>query len=142
LLYAALGIDAWLIGDNVAKYSQGCTLGGIAVDGGARDADDLAALDLPVFSKSFSTRPYATEIWLEAINVPTRFAGAQVKHQDIVVGDADGLVIIPSELAAETVTQLEDLEKIELALAAAIAQKSPLSEINRLAARKSVIYQT
>jgi regulator of RNase E activity RraA len=141
LLYAALGVDAWLIGDNVANFSRNFDLGGIAVDGGARDADDLADFDLPVFTRSLSTAPYANKIWLEAVNSPTRFAGAQVKHGDIVVGDTDGIVIVPKESAADLIIQLADLEKIELALGNAIAQRSPLSEINKIASRKSVLYQ-
>lgn len=140
LLYAALGVDAWLVGDNVANYATNRKLGGIVVDGGARDADDLARTDLPVFSRTVSARPYSYEIWLEAMNQPTTIAGAQVKHNDIVVGDGDGVVIVPSERAGEVLHQLGDLDTIDRELADSIARRAPLSEVNAIAARKGVLY--
>lgn len=140
LLYAALGVDAWLVGDNVANYAMNCRLGGIVVDGGARDADDLARADLPIFAKSVSARPYSYEIWLEAINQPTAFAGALVKRNDIVVGDGDGILIVPSERAGEVIDQLGDLDKIDRELAESIARRAPLSDVNAIAARKGVLY--
>ncbi len=139
LIYAALGVDAWLIGDNVANYAKNFDLAGIVVDGGARDTDDIKAIDLPVFAGSASARPYSSAIWLEAINRPARFAGAKVKHRDIVVGDSDGIVVIPSEIADEVLLQVRDLDAIDKALSASIARRAPLAELNAIAARKAVL---
>ncbi|RYE88685.1 MAG: hypothetical protein EOP19_00570 [Hyphomicrobiales bacterium] len=140
LLYAALGVDAWLIGDNVANYTVNRGVGGIVVDGGARDADDLAGNDLPVFARSVSASPYSSEIWLEALNRPTDFANAHVKPGDIVVGDGDGVVIIPADRLDDVLEQLADLEGIDRELAESIARRAPLAEVNAIAVRKGVLY--
>jgi regulator of RNase E activity RraA len=80
---------------------------GIVTDGGFRDAAAIAALDIP----SFHHRPSApTNLTIHQaidINVPIGCGDAPVFPGDVIVGDADGCVVIPAniadEIAAETV---------------------------------------
>jgi regulator of RNase E activity RraA len=87
---------------------------GIVTDGGFRDSAEIAQLDIP----SYHNRPSApTNITLHQaidINVPIGCGDAPVFPGDIVVGDADGVIIIPAgivdEIAADAVemTAYED----------------------------------
>jgi regulator of RNase E activity RraA len=87
---------------------------GVVTDGGFRDSAEIAQLDIP----SYHHRPSApTNITLHQaidINVPIGCGDAPVFPGDIVVGDADGVIIIPAgiveEIAADAVemTAYED----------------------------------
>jgi 4-hydroxy-4-methyl-2-oxoglutarate aldolase len=75
-------------------------LAGLVIDGGVRDVAALQALDFPVFS-SLVALPGATKEARGTVGAPIRFAGAPVAMGDWVVGDVDGVVIVPgAELGA------------------------------------------
>ncbi|MDB5359586.1 MAG: ribonuclease regulator RraA [Rhodospirillales bacterium] len=87
---------------------------GVVTDGGFRDAAEIAALDIP----SYHCRPSApTNLTLHQaldINVPIGCGDVAVWPGDVVVGDGDGVIIVPAaivdEIAAEAVemTAFED----------------------------------
>ena len=74
---------------------------GVVTDGGFRDADLIAELDMP----SFHHRPTApTNLTLNQaidINVPIGCGDVAVFPGDVIVGDNDGVMVIPAELADE-----------------------------------------
>jgi regulator of RNase E activity RraA len=78
---------------------RGC--GGIVTDGGFRDIAGVIKVGLPAYQRQAS--PPATPIGLHSadFNVPIGCAGVAVYPADIVVGDNDGVVVLPSALADE-----------------------------------------
>ena len=76
------------------------------VDGAARDVAGLRALGLPAFSRAVTPRNYHYPAGVEhgAVNVPVVCAGTLVEPGDIVVGDDDGVLVVPRRIAAEIVT--------------------------------------
>ncbi len=72
---------------------------GVVLDGLTRDAQRILALDFPVFAAGFS--PLDSKGRLEAIscNQPIRIGDCAVRPGDWVLGDLDGVVVIPLELA-------------------------------------------
>lgn len=92
---------AGTIGDVLALRAlrRGCA--GIVTDGGVRDSPAVAALELPVYFQA----PHGSvlsriHLPLES-NVPITCAGVLVLPGDVVVGDAEGAVVIPAPLAEE-----------------------------------------
>ena len=67
---------------------------GLVIDGGVRDVDALQSHGFPVFS-SLVSLPGATKQSRGRVGAPIRFAGAPVTMGDWVVGDVDGVVIVP-----------------------------------------------
>lgn len=89
-----------IFGGLMANYCKLRGIAGIIVDGCIRDADELAAMDFPVYARGVTPNgPYKNGPG--EINIPISFAGKLVNPGDIVVGDGDGILFIaPSEAPA------------------------------------------
>ena len=90
---------------------RGCS--GIVTDGGLRDADDIAALDMPSFCAKPSAPTYLTMHQAVDLDVPIGCGGVAVFPGDVAVGDGDGVVIVPAELVDEIVAEAKGMEKYE-----------------------------
>jgi 5-oxopent-3-ene-1,2,5-tricarboxylate decarboxylase/2-hydroxyhepta-2,4-diene-1,7-dioate isomerase len=92
---------AGTIGDILAARVLARGGAGIVTDGGVRDSPGVADLDIPTY---FQT-PNAASLWLKHIpldvDVPITCAGTLVMPGDVVVGDAEGVVVLPAGLAEE-----------------------------------------
>jgi regulator of RNase E activity RraA len=90
---------------------RGCA--GVVTDGGLRDADAIGALDMP----AYHARPSApTNLTLHEaldINRPIGCGGAPVFPGDVVVGDGDGVMVIPAHLADEIAEECAGMEDFE-----------------------------
>ncbi len=86
---------------------------GIVTDGGFRDAAEIAGLDFP----SFHQRPSApTNLTLNQaidMNVPIGCGDAPVFPGDVVVGDTDGVIVIPAHLADAIADETMDMTLFE-----------------------------
>ncbi len=88
-------------------------IGGIVVDGALRDAEDLTRLGFPAFSRALCPGGCDKDGPGE-INVPISCGNAVVAPGDLIVGDRDGVAVVPYAHAAEVldlVTQLIDRER-------------------------------
>ena len=86
---------------------------GIVTDGGFRDAAEIAELDLP----SFHQRPSApTNLTLHQaldINIPIGCGGTAVFPGDIIVGDDDGVMVIPNAIIEEVIEECLEMTRFE-----------------------------
>jgi 4-hydroxy-4-methyl-2-oxoglutarate aldolase len=77
-------------------------LAGLVIDGGVRDVAALERLGFPAFSATIAL-PGATKHSRGAVGVTTTVAGVPVRVGDWVVGDVDGVVVVPGDALTETV---------------------------------------
>ena len=86
---------------------------GVVTDGGFRDADTIGGLDIP----AYHTRPSSpTNLTLHEaidINVPIGCGDAAVFPGDIVVGDADCVIVLPQGIAAEIADEAAEMTAYE-----------------------------
>ena len=89
------------VGDVLALRAQVRGAAGIVTDGGTRDFDVVAALDIPTFSQG----PHPSVLGRRHVPWETDVAiscgGAAVEPGDVVVGDGDGVIVIPPAVAWE-----------------------------------------
>ena len=71
-------------------------LGGLVIDGGVRDVDALERLGFPVFSRTVALRG-AGKTLPGTVGLPVTVAGVEVAPGDWVVGDVDGVVVVPGD---------------------------------------------
>ncbi len=106
-----------VFGELMCNTASAARLGGIVVDGAIRDVERITALGFPAYSRSVSPGSCDKDGPGE-INVPISCGGAVVCPGDIVVGDNDGVVVVPARDAAEVldlVAALMDREEKRIA---------------------------
>jgi 4-hydroxy-4-methyl-2-oxoglutarate aldolase len=97
-------------GDFVLGMAQTLGIGGLVVDGVIRDIVGVKELNFPVFSRG-TTVAASGKTGLGEVNVPISCGGVPVIPGDIIVGDADGVVVIPQALEQEIL--LKSIEKMK-----------------------------
>ena len=86
---------------------------GIVTDGGFRDSVEIAGLDIPAFHHRPSAPTNLTLHQAIDINVPIGCGDAPVFPGDILVGDSDGVVVLPKEIAEELAHEAFDMTIFE-----------------------------
>lgn len=84
----------------IAALARG--LAGLVIDGGVRDVAALERLSFPVFSATVAL-PGATKKWPGTAGVPIAVAGVPASTGDWVVGDVDGVVVVPGDRIDEVI---------------------------------------
>jgi len=104
---------AGTIGDILAARVLARGGAGVVTDGGVRDTPGVRALDLPTYFQA----PHAASLWSRHIpldvDVPITCAGTLVMPGDVVVGDAEGVVVLPAALAEEVARDAAEQEERE-----------------------------
>jgi len=91
-----------LTGALMAAHAQKAGIAGFVIDGAVRDTDDCARGDFPIFAAGANPNGPLKNSG-GRINWPVALAGTPVNPGDLIVGDADGVVVVPREQAAEIV---------------------------------------
>ena len=82
---------AW--GEILTEAALACGVAGLVIDGAVRDIDAIEALRFPVFSRGLAIGS-CTKERPGKLDVPIQLGGAAVRPGDLVVGNADGLVVV------------------------------------------------
>jgi 2-keto-4-pentenoate hydratase/2-oxohepta-3-ene-1,7-dioic acid hydratase in catechol pathway/regulator of RNase E activity RraA len=112
---------AGTIGDILALRAKVRGAAGVVTDGAVRDRDAVAALGLPVFAAAAHPAVLGRLHVPWDVDVPIACGNVLVEPGDIVVGDSDGVVVIPPHLVGEVVSAAEEQEIEEQFIAEQVA---------------------
>ncbi|MDU9375507.1 3-keto-L-gulonate-6-phosphate decarboxylase UlaD [Methanocorpusculaceae archaeon Sp1] len=106
-------------------------VGGIVIDGAARDWDDIVTLDIPVFATA--VQPNAGEPkGFGEINAEITCCGQTVRAGDWLIGDQSGVVVIPRERAYEVARRAVEVFKNEVRVREEIRRGGTLGSLAQL----------
>jgi regulator of RNase E activity RraA len=100
-------------GDIVVARMQKRGVAGIVTDGAVRDRNGLLQIGLPIWTVGITAPPPATQLMLVAWQEPIACGGVAVFPDDIIVADADGVIVLPSGLAAEVAAAGLEQERLD-----------------------------
>ena len=86
---------------------------GVVTDGGFRDSPEIAQLDIPAYHHRPSAPTNLTIHQALDINVPIGCGDAPVWPGDVIVGDGEGVVVIPAHLADEIAEEAVEMTAFE-----------------------------
>lgn len=86
---------------------------GAVIDGGARDTDYILKLGFPVFARYKTPVDIGGRWRLVAHNVPIAIGRVHIAPGDYILGDRDGVLIIPQSIAEEVVAKAEAVVQTE-----------------------------
>lgn len=93
------------MGDLSAEALRRRGIRGYLVDGGTRDAEEIIEIGFPVFAKYTSPVDIVGTWRLEETQTPVRIGGVTVTPGDYILGDRDGALLIPKDVAEFAITK-------------------------------------
>ena len=109
------------VGDVLALRAHVRGAAGIVTDGGVRDFDAVAAFEIPVFSQGAHPSVLGRRHVPWEVDVTIACGGAAVQPGDVIVGDGDGVIVIPPPLALEVLAEALEQERQDAYVAEQVA---------------------
>ena len=107
------GLNIAAMGNLMAATAKARGLSGAVIDGGVRDSDEIIRLGFSLFSRSISpTSILGRRVCVEK-QIPVLCAGVWVRPGDYIVGDSDGVVVVPAENVLEVVELVAQFDETE-----------------------------
>lgn len=129
--------DCTVWGDIMTQYAGLRQIAGTVIDGVCRDVNKALGEGYPLFTRGRFMRTGKDRVQVEAVGGTVSIGSARVAARDIVVADANGVVVVPRERAAEVAALAQQIETVEAAIRQQLAQGSTLA-----AARAALGYHT
>lgn len=105
--------SAATFGDIVVFRMVARGVAGIVTDGAVRDRGGLIASGMPIWTAGITAPPPAARLMLAAWQEPIGCGGVAIYPDDIVVADADGVVVVPAGLASDVATAAAEQERLD-----------------------------
>lgn len=120
--------DATVWGDILTEIAHRRGLAGTVIDGVNRDVALCRALDYPVYSRASWMRTGKDRVQVEATGVPVNIGNVRVASGDLLRGDADGVVVIPTSREEDVLEVAEQIHDAEENIRAAVRSGLRLDE--------------
>lgn len=131
LVIDAGGVGPAIWGELATHSALHKGVAGIVVDGAIRDAGDIMRLQFPVFTRLIMPNAGEPRGFGE-IGVPIRIGATRVETGDYLVGDDDGVTVLPQRLAVEYANRAMDVLEKENRIREEIKEGRTLAQVTDL----------
>jgi regulator of RNase E activity RraA len=118
--------DVACFGGLMATAADVRRLGGAVLDAGCRDVEEIRQMGFPVFARTVTPSTTVGRYATLDRDVPVVCGGVQVRPGDLIVGDTDGVVVVPRAAADEVLKVARDIEETERRMAEAIRRSGSI----------------
>jgi regulator of RNase E activity RraA len=129
--------DCTVWGDIMTQYAGIKKIGATVINGVCRDVSKAIGDDYPIFSKGRFMRTGKDRVQIESVNATVSVGQARVSARDIVIADANGVVVVPRGRASEVASVAREIEDKEQRIREQIADGKTLGQ-----ARAALGYHT
>jgi regulator of RNase E activity RraA len=130
-------MDCTVWGDILTQYAGIHNIAATIIDGVCRDVNKAIKDDYPIFSTGRFMRTGKDRVEVESVNQTVTIGSVRVESQDIVIADANGVVIVPRKLAHQVAEAAHEIETVESAIRKRISAGDSIR-----VARKKLGYHT
>ncbi|RSL87326.1 hypothetical protein CEP51_002311 [Fusarium floridanum] len=130
-------MDCTVWGDIMTQYAGLRGIAGTVIDGVCRDVDRAISDNYPIFTAGRWMRTGKDRVQVGGVNDSIGIGNVRVSPRDIVVADANGVVVVPRDRAREVAALAKKIEKSEEGIRSMISQGSTIAE-----ARERLGYHT
>ena len=130
-------LDCTVWGGILSRLAAHKGLAGTVIHGVCRDTAEADEVGYPLYANGRFMRTGKDRVQVEAYEQPVSLGDVRVRQGDLVVGDADGIVVVAKERIQDVLTKALDTRVVEQQILAAALSGTPLVE-----ARKQFKYHT
>jgi 4-hydroxy-4-methyl-2-oxoglutarate aldolase len=124
-------LDCTVWGDILTAVSNRRRIGGTVIHGVCRDVQRALDLNYPIFSRGCYMRTGKDRVEVESMQQPISLGDIQVRPGDILIGDADGVLVIPRVRESEVFDTAREIEEAEQAIERETARGLRLDEARK-----------
>ena len=124
--------DCTVWGDIMTQFALAQGIAGSVIDGVCRDVSKALGEGYPLFTRGRFMRTGKDRVEVVAVNQPISIGGARACARDIVVADANGVVVVPRERAREVAQRARRIEQVEAQIREHLASGKSLKEARAL----------
>ncbi|WP_028923580.1 RraA family protein [Pseudonocardia acaciae] len=120
--------DRTVWGDILTAVAHHRGVAGTVIDGVCRDVRRALDLGYPIYSRGRFMRTGKDRVEVAAVQEPVGVAGVQVRPGDLLVGDDDGVVLVPAEVEADVLAVALEIAEREAGILARALGGSSLAQ--------------
>jgi regulator of RNase E activity RraA len=124
-------VDATVWGDILTIVASRKQLGGTVIDGVCRDSPRSVELRYPIFARGSYMRTGKDRVAVDAMQCSISIGGIRVDPGDFLLGDRDGVVVIPKDRVDQVCDVATSIEAAEDRIRAAVESGQRLDEVRR-----------
>jgi 4-hydroxy-4-methyl-2-oxoglutarate aldolase len=125
-----------LLGENISTLMCNKGIKAVVLDGKCRDVDGISALPMQVFCEGASPRLTPPDLVITDIDATIYINGVKVNPGDVIIGDSDGVVVIPLERLDDVIKQVEWVAEVEHEAAEAIKDNIDIIDFQAIIYKK------